>query len=136
MSIYESSLKHIAKYYGVSNECASYLYYRAFRSRRKDDRYMAWTVKLQNAIVKADKCLGIDWEKVYFGEEEDNLSHHGIVIDEMEDKVFRWNEDADNDQDSNSNTSSNNSEWTIVRKKTKKVPSIDLALIKRPGLFV
>ena len=39
---------------------------------------------------KTDKCLGVNWDRIRFGSEENDLLVHGIVINDMEDKVFRW----------------------------------------------
>ena len=91
---------------------------------------MSWDVKLQNAIVKADKCMGLDWSNLHFGEEEKQFSSLGILIDEMDEKVFRWASD-------DLNTTTPSSEWqTISYKKKPKKKIYNLGLIKRPGLFL
>lgn len=116
---YYKTIEEIAKYYGVSKECANYLYYRAFRSKRKGDMHMPWHIRLQNALVKADKCSDIDWGGISFGQEISVLSIHGIHLEEMDNVVFRWVDQLAN-------------EWTTVD-YTKKD---NLSLIKRTGLIL
>ncbi len=91
---YRLAISELEEYFGISQVCAQYLFHRALRARRKDDKYLPYTLKLQNALIKADKCLGINWERVMFGYEAQNLLVHGIIIDDMPDIVFRWTEDA------------------------------------------
>jgi hypothetical protein len=139
MDFYKSDILLIGKYFGVSDECASYLYHRSFRCKRKDNKYMPWDIKLQNAIVKADKCMGLNWNNIHFGQEYDEFANHGIIIEEMSDKVFKWiNNDNSNDNsnaNSNDNSNDNRNKWiTVSRKKKKK--KTDIMLIKRPGLFI
>lgn len=96
----------IQEKYGVSKQCASYLYYRALRSKRKDDKYMDFNVKLQNALVKLDKCLGVEWSKILFDKEIEQLKGFGIFIDEQETEPFSWKETVAD-------------EWTVVSNKKK-----------------
>lgn len=113
---YAKAINDIQEYYGVSKSCALYLYHRAHRSLRKDASYMPWNIKLQNALIMADKCIGINWDKISFGHEENNLHTHGINIDEMSDVPFRW-------IDENSNN-----EWKIVSNKKKQKKNNKLCL--------
>ena len=85
-----SAIEAIQQYFHVTEPCALYLYYRSFRSKRIDDKYLPWDIKIQNAIVKADRCLGLDWKTVMFGLEDNIFSSHGIIIDEMDTRTFRW----------------------------------------------
>ncbi len=90
------------------------MYHRALRSKRSDNNYVEWNIQLQNALVRADRCLGIIWEKVIFGREYEELTLHGIDINEMPNYVFKWNL---------GNAYGNNAdiEWkTVERKKSKK----------------
>jgi len=87
---YNRNIEHIQTYFGISETCAKYIYHRALRGRRSDEKHLPWTAKLQNALVIADKCLGVNWDRIRFGSEENDLLVHGIVINDMEDKVFRW----------------------------------------------
>lgn len=104
---YKKVLGDIKNYFGVSEQCSQYLYHRSLRSRRQDSNFLEWNIKLQNAIVKADKCLGIAWEKIIFGEEKQELKRHGILLEDMPSTVFKWNEEEE-------------SEWKVVTYKKIK----------------
>ncbi len=107
---YKKILEEIEKYFGVSTLCAQYLFHRALRSKRNDDNFLPWNVKLQNALIKADKCLGIVWEKIIFGDEEDELKKHGLYLEDMPDTVFKWIETEDQED----------CEWKVVSYKKNK----------------
>ena len=138
--LYKACIDSISKYFGVTNDCASYLYHRSFRSKRKDDKYLDWNIKLQNAIVKVDKCMGIDWTNVYFGIEEKEFSNHGIIIDEMDEKVFRWGVSSDlcdlQDNQDVINDDTSSQKWVTVSHKKKKNKNNNISLIKRSGLYI
>jgi hypothetical protein len=125
---YRENIQNISKWFGVSEICSKYLYHRAMRSKRKDVTHLDWSVKLQNALVRADRCLGIDWERMFFGKEEDVLATHGIVLDEMPDTVFRW--DVPESENKNTGDVDNGTDnldgWTTI-KKTKKPKKKNLA---------
>ena len=106
---YENTLADIRSHFGVSQECAKYIFHRVIRHRKKDEKYIEWTLQLQNALVKADKCLGLNWDSLIFGKEEEQLATHGIHLKEMENTVFKWTAD----------TSESDDEWTTVKKKRK-----------------
>lgn len=114
---YMKSIREMQEYFGISKVCAQYMFHRALRAKRTDEKHMPYTLQLQNALVKADKCLGINWERVFFGQEEDNLMSHGIKIQDQDDQVvFRWgwvevNQESQQEDDP---------EWTVVRKKKKE----------------
>lgn len=134
LQIYRDTLNLIKQYYGVSDICASYMHHRSFRSKRRDDKYLEWTCKLQNAVVKADKCLGLDWTRVQFGSEEDEFSRHGIIIAEMPDTIFKWTVEDPIECKTN-NTDDLDDTWTTVtRKKQKKKPAYNL--LARSGLYI
>jgi hypothetical protein len=138
VELYNKSLKAIEEYFGVSRICAGYLFHRAFRSRRRDEKHLEWNIQLQNAVVKADKCLGLEWDKVEFAKEQDEFSKHGIIIDEMDNSVFRWVSEEDDDDYKSPEEQS--SEWTVVSRKRKKTSNRkkirNIGLLKRPGLIV
>ncbi len=131
-----SIYKLISEYYGVSETCASYMYHRAYRSRRRDEKKMYFNLKLQNALVKADKCLGIEWEKIYFDTEVEQLEEFGITLDDQPDTVFSWNEESD------SKKTESNDEWITVVSKKKRKPEDnkftkkDLLMITKTGLMI
>jgi len=97
---------------------------------------MSWNVKLQNAIIKADKCLGIDWNEIRFGEEVKNLEGHGIIVDEMPNTIFKWTENDEEEKNSKSEPDADG--WTTIvkKRKKKKKPEYNIMLIKRPGLYI
>lgn len=131
---YNKAISEISEYYGVSKICSMYLYHRALRSKRSDSTYMMWNVKLQNALVKADKCIGLDWNKILFGNEEENLRTHGISVDEMSETVFKW---VDDDVKAlTSETTEDNDGWQTVIKKKKNKNPIRKYNFTYAGLFV
>lgn len=107
---YIKSICELQKHFGISKVCAQYLFHRALKAKKSNDNQMAYSLQLQNALVKADKCIGINWEHIYFGQEINNLATHGIKISEQDsNKVFRWVEEFNQ-----------NSDWVIVSNKKKK----------------
>jgi hypothetical protein len=102
---------------------------------------MEWTVQLQNAIVKVDKCKDVNWDSINFGNEPVILERYGIIMTEMPDTVFRWptelirqekaRQKAENEMDSEG--------WsTVVRKTRVRKSSVkySINLIRVPGLFI
>lgn len=119
-------------HFGVSNECAKYIFYRSIRHKKRDNKYIEWTLQLQNALIIADKCLGINWDALIFGQESDVLATHGIHVKDMGTTVFRWTagfdtagvDTADKTADSaNTDTREDSGEsaekWITVTKKRK-----------------
>jgi hypothetical protein len=115
---YSQNINDICEYFGVSQVCARYLYHRAIRSKRHDETYLPWSIKLQNALVKADKCLGVEWDKIMFGNEEIMLKNYGIIIDEMDEQVFRWTPKEDEpDVKATKSDVADVDPWQVVTKK-------------------
>ncbi len=79
---FEIRIDAISKYFGISKDAALYIYLRKKRTwkRLDDPKYLRWCIQLQNALVKADRCIGFDWKKLQFGEENLELTKHGITI--------------------------------------------------------
>jgi len=85
----------ICRYYNVNVDCATYLYFRAMRSKRLDDKYIPFSLQIQNAIIKADKCYNFSWDSMKFGDEAYALNKYGIdlniqLTDGDTKKVFKW----------------------------------------------
>ena len=83
MSIpFDTRISAISEYLGISKDAALYIYLRKKRAMRKksDTKYLAWNIQLQNALVKADKCIGFNWKTLEFGKEESELIKHGICM--------------------------------------------------------
>jgi len=112
---YIETLKQIRNYYGVSEQCASYLFHRALRSKKKSHKYMTWYLQLQNAIVTLDKHPDINWKNITFGKEYFILKKYNINISEMSKEIsFKWVENYTPDDD-----------WTLVtNKKNNKIYNI------------
>jgi hypothetical protein len=114
---YVKSIHEMQEYFGISKVCAQYLFHRALQARKTYEKHLPYTLQLQNALVKADKCLGINWECVFFGQEEVNLMTHGIKIHDQDNKiVFRWVEDSHIE----SLKVEQEPGWTVVGKKKKE----------------
>ena len=82
----------ISNFFNISKECSIYIYYRFKRSLRQpnDKKYLFYSIQFQNALVRADKTLGIDWLTLDFANELCTLEKNGIDIEEQDNKVFRW----------------------------------------------
>lgn len=124
---YNNNLNTVAKYYGVTKECAKYMYHRAAKSTRKDSTYLHWGLQLQNALVKADRCDNIRWKDIEFGKEQEQLLAHGISVDDMENTTFKWHENPLAE------------EWKSVdsskSKNSKRTTEKIFYLLKRRGLI-
>lgn len=120
---YTATINEMQRHFGISEICARYIFHRVFRSKRKGEKYLPWTLSLQNALVRADKCLGLVWEKVEFGKEAEELSSYGInFTDDAE--VFTWVVAEPEDP-----------EWSTVTYKKKKITK-ELKSLAGLGLFV
>jgi len=126
-------IKEIKKYFGVSEECAKYMYYRSRRStiHPRSPRYLYWDLALQNALVKLDKILGVNWDKLIFGKEKDQLLEQGIDFDYTETKTIIWNnqnaDESDNFKESGEGRSSEESgKWNLVNKKKYKFTKLNI----------
>lgn len=122
----------ISYYFGVSDECAKYMYFRVLRSHQTDYRYLEWTLPMQNALVQLDKVLANNWKNVSFGNEELILNEHKIYLSKMSNnQIFTW-------VDHETETNEQNSEWIKVTRKKRKRKKYNNGVnkIRRVGLFV
>lgn len=120
--------KAIQEYFNVSEDCAFYMYFRFLRSKRRDNKYLYWNVRLQNALVQADKTP-LDWIKLSFTDEDIVLMENGILIEEQTEKVFRHlNQSITNVNQSN--------EWIIVSNKKKRNKDTSIIMVKHLGMFI
>jgi len=73
VSNYKNKIQVLVLYFGISEDAAKYMFHRRRRGypfKKEDDKnYLAWTTKLQNAIIDADKNTDIDWNDIKFGED-------------------------------------------------------------------
>jgi hypothetical protein len=116
------NISAIETYFGIKNTTALYIYYRFLRSKRTDEKYLPWSLQFQNALVYADKSLGIDWVNLKFEDELTTLEKNGIDVNDQGDVVFRWIEDYEVD-----------SEWTQVSRKKLVNPK---QIIKNLKMYV
>jgi hypothetical protein len=88
---YEEKIKIIQEYFGVSEICAIYLYHRRKRGapwhKPSNQKYLEWSIQLQNAIIYLDTIVGFDWHSLEFGFEEIQFTKNGIDINKMENKI-------------------------------------------------
>ena len=111
---YEERLSIIMSFLGISKSAATFIYHRKRRGypfkKKGDSKYLEWTLQLQNALVKADECIGWDWDEIRFGDEAKTLSKYDIILNEQSSKETFKNEKPEDDNDG----------WTVV-KNTKKI---------------
>ena len=127
VKLYEKNLKAVSEYFGISKDCAQYMYHRAIKSLRTGNAYLPWNIQLQNAIVTADKCLGMNWKSIEFGKENESLVERGIILEDMPKKVFRW---VDSDK-----TEMKEDGWVEVSHKKKEMSKM-LLNMKRRGIII
>lgn len=109
-------IKEVSDYFAISNECASYLLFRARYSNLNPTK-LTFTIPLQNLIVYADKCLDVNWSNMVFGEEFEYLAHYSINPEQTQ--VCTWREEV-NEVDADSPAADTNDGWTSVAPKKNK----------------
>lgn len=130
--IFNKNINTIQNYYGVSEECSIYLYYRALKGKKEN--LLKWNLQLQNAMIELDKSKGIIWKKIKFGNELNILKKNGIVLEKVDNsKVFKSPDFSLIDEN-------NNDGWTTViskkKKKQIKYYNGELEHIKNLGLII
>lgn len=110
---YEERISAIEKFFGISTPAATFIYHRKRRGHPfktpTDDKYIEWNIKIQNALVKADECIGWDWDEVHFGKELHALAQHDIHVDKQSStEVYKHDKKEDSEDG-----------WTVA-KNTKK----------------
>jgi hypothetical protein len=132
MSAYFADINEVIslteKYFNISGDAAKYLCYRAVRSTfsRQHKKYMPYTLQMQNALVLLDRCFGVVWERIIFGQERDYLLSHGIILEDVKDNVVLKVGDTCTQENKDL-------EWTVVTHK--KYKKNDHALVQI-GIFV
>lgn len=110
---YNERISIIMEYFNISTDAAKFIYHRKRRSypftKRDDDKFLYWDRRLQNALIKADKCIGWDWKKIQFGEEEKLLKQYNIFIEKQSKSFIFKNEPS----------KINDLDWTKVENKRK-----------------
>ncbi len=81
---YKTKLLAVQTFFGVSGECAAYLYYRRKRGfpwkLPGDNKYLEWTIQLQNAIILLDTINGFKWSCLEFGFEDIQFMKYNIDV--------------------------------------------------------
>jgi hypothetical protein len=111
--LYEERITIIMDFLGISQEAAAFIYHRKRYGspfKKSDDpKYMEWTLRLQNALVKADECVDWDWDEIKFGLEEQALIQNGIMIEDQSDtNIFKLEKKGKRESNSDG-------EWIIVK---------------------
>lgn len=120
----QQKVKIISEYFGVKEETALYILHRRKRGfkrvlKQNEDMYLPWTIELQNAIILSDDYVGIDWNSVQFGKEEEVLNKHEIYLKDMPKKRIRDTKPI-NEIKCNLHEPKKNDGWTEVISKKKK----------------
>lgn len=88
---YKDRINAICSYFGVSEPAAKYMYHRRRRcypyKKETDHSFIPWTIKLQNAIISADRIATIDWENLKFDDDVKTLIKHGIDVETQPNKI-------------------------------------------------
>ena len=89
---YKAKLQAISSYFDISRNAAKYIYHRRRRGvpfkAPKDKNYIAWSIKLQNALIRADKEPGFKWANLVFGKEEEVLAEYKINVQNQSDEIY------------------------------------------------
>ena len=113
---YDERIAAIMKFFSISRPAAGFIYHRKRRGypfkNPTDEKFLEWNLKLQTALVKADECIGWDWEEIHFGKEEQALSQHGIHIDQQSDSDTHKNESKSSETPDDG--------WTVVKSEKRE----------------
>lgn len=88
---YKDKLCAISTYYSVSEDASKYLYHRRrygypFK-KPTDSMYLKWDNKLLNALIKADKIEGFNWDNLIFSNDIQTLLDNDINVESQSDNV-------------------------------------------------
>lgn len=139
---YQSKIKTITSYFGISDNAAKYIYHRRRRGfpwkKNDESSYIAWSMQLQNALIQADNLDTFDWGSLKFGEECRILLEHDIDIETQPksaqtNKIHQVNNKIKETGDGLEENIDDNSGWTVVT--SKKGDLIKKHLIRSMGLL-
>ena len=89
---YKNKITAISSYFVVSEQAAKYMYYRRQRGlpykTETDDLYIEWNIKIQNALVKADKISGFNWNDLEFSDDINVLNNNNIIVNNQSSTVY------------------------------------------------
>ena len=150
---YKNKITAIISYFGVSDQAAKYMYRRRQRGlpykTETDDLYIEWNIKIQNALVKADKISGFNWDDLEFSDDINVLNNNNIIVNNQSPTVYinknkelNYNEknnqiecDENNQSDNKDGTYQNDETdgWTTVI--TDKGQMIRRKILKKIGFL-
>jgi hypothetical protein len=88
---YKDKINAISSYFGISHTAAKYMYNRRRKGypykKESDSSFMKWSVKLQNAFIKADQIKTFTWDDLSFDDDIKQLRINGIDVDEQSYKI-------------------------------------------------
>jgi hypothetical protein len=88
---YNDKINAISSYFGISDSAAKYMYHRRRRGfpykNVTDNSFLEWTIKLQNAFIKADQIAAFDWSILKFDKDIKILSVNGVDVNDQSNKV-------------------------------------------------
>ena len=126
--------KAAESYFGLSEAAAQYICYRAVRSILpvKHPKYLPFDIKLQNAIIELDKCIGVMWNRMFFTRERDYLILYGIILEDMPVTVVRRCPEG------TERSCAAEDDWTVVedRKKIRRKRDKGLEMMRAIGLIL
>ena len=126
-SKYKNKITAISSYFGVSEQAAKYMYHRRQLGlpykTETDDLYIEWNIKIQNALVKADKISGFNWDGLEFSDDINVLSNNNIIVNNQSNIVYiNKNNEKNNEKNTQIECDENNQSeitdetdgWTTV----------------------
>ena len=116
---YKNKITAISSYFGVSEQAAKYMYHRRQRGlpykTETDDLYIEWNIKIQNALVKADKISGFNWDGLEFSDDINVLSNNNIIVNNQSNIVYiNKNNEKNNELNNEKNNELNNEKNTQI----------------------
>jgi hypothetical protein len=130
---YFKKINVISSFFNVSNNAAKYMYHRrrqGFPYKKNNDfNFLPWTMKLQNALVKADTIPTWNWVKLSFHNLYETLQSFNIYV-ELQPTTFYKNKFKNLSEISNNKSELNLLKWTIVSSKIS-----DKFLLKKIGFL-
>ena len=140
---YNNKINAISSYFGVSFNAAKYMYNRRQRGfpykHETDMLFLEWSIQLQNALVKADKISGFNWDDLNFDNDINILNTNNIKVNDQPLKIHinKINNYAYNFNENNMNGESNennmNEGWTVVTNNKEQM--IRRQILKQIGFL-
>ena len=158
---YNNKINAISSYFGVSFNAAKYMYNRRQRGfpykHETDMLFLEWSIQLQNALVKADKISGFNWDDLNFDNDINILNTNNIKVNDQPLKIhinkinnyaYNFNENNmngesnennmngesnENNMNGESNENNMNEGWTVVTNNKEQM--IRRQILKQIGFL-